>query len=318
MNSKLIVYNSAKSLRLIFIAALVLGVAIGAKPIQMAYATNSPIVEQSIKTITVEALIDGRSQLILDGNTSQWLQLDFAAPGRWGGRNDPTLINGKEWFPVWPDVPDANNYSCNCYSSIFKGVTPALSSSNIAVELKVIQGRGNVQIIQMPAGKGHPLIVEFDDDAFDGPATYQIELILGHKTNQTVTVDALIDGKSQLILQGNTAQWLHLDFAAPGRLEFQNEPTVINGKEWFPVWPDVPDAENRFCNCTSSIFKGVRPALPQTNMMVTLNVIQGRGDVRIVQMPAASNNYTLIVEFDDDPYGGAEIYKIELSIDFVK
>jgi hypothetical protein len=189
----------------------------------------------------------------------------------------------------------------------------------MSVEVKVIQGRGDVQIIQSPVGgMNQALTIEFDDDAFDGAATYQIELNISFKHTRTVMVEALIDGRSQLILNRNTAQWVHIDFAAPGRLDFQNEPTIINGKEWFPVWPDVPDAENRFCNCYSSIFKGVAPALPETNMTVALKVIQGRGDVWIAQMPTSDNDHTLIIDFDDDPYGGAETYKIELSIDFGK
>ena len=34
---------------------------------------------------------------------------------------------------------------------------------------------------------------------------------------KSITIQALIDGKSQLHLKGNSAQWFHRDFAAPGR-----------------------------------------------------------------------------------------------------
>src|SRR5438309_2122593 len=58
---------------------------------------------QPDKAIRVRAYIDGRSRLRLQGNTVQWLHLEWAAPGKHGGLNKPTVINGKEWFPEWPD-----------------------------------------------------------------------------------------------------------------------------------------------------------------------------------------------------------------------
>jgi hypothetical protein len=93
---------------------------------------------------------------------------------------------------------------------------------------------------------------------------------------QTLRVEALIDGRSQLIVRGNTAQWFHLDWAAPGRHLFRNEPTVINGVSWFPVWPDIPDAENRDCHCYSDVFTGVDPPLPLRDVAVDLRPIQSR------------------------------------------
>ena len=38
--------------------------------------------------------------------------------------------------------------------------------------------------------------------------------------------------------------------------------------------------------------------------------------VIIIQMPAARNNHTMIVEFDDNPFDAADIYQIELDISF--
>lgn len=127
---------------------------------------------------------------------------------------------------------------------------------------------------------------------------------------RTLTIEALVDGRSWLILQKNTLQWYHLDFAAPGRLEFVDVPTLINGQEWFPVWPDVPDAENRDCYCYSNVFKGVKPVL-NPKKLVEINVLQGRGMVSFVQYPSKDNDNTLILEIDDNPYGGAVLYEIE-------
>ena len=68
--------------------------------------------------------------------------------------------------------------------------------------------------------------------------------VAAQPATQVIRVEALIDGRSQLILRDDTAQWFHIDWAAPGRELFRNEPTIINGVSWFPIWPDVPDAEN--------------------------------------------------------------------------
>lgn len=127
-----------------------------------------------------------------------------------------------------------------------------------------------------------------------------------------IRISALIDGRSQLILRGDRAQWHHLDFAAPGRLWFANEPTVINGQRWFPVWPDTPDAENRDCNCFSDWFTGVFPPVPQTATQYDLRLIQSRSRAAIIQQPTASNDFTLIIEFDDNPEDAGDVYVVDV------
>jgi hypothetical protein len=130
-------------------------------------------------------------------------------------------------------------------------------------------------------------------------------------------IEALIDGRSQLILQDNTAQWYHLDFAAPGRHEFRNDPTVINGVEWFPLWPDIPDEENRDCNCYSDVFTGLYPPLPSEDFTVKLKPVRSRSETQIIQEPANENDYTLIIEFDDNAPGGSDSYIVELELEHV-
>ena len=130
---------------------------------------------------------------------------------------------------------------------------------------------------------------------------------------ETIRVEALIDGRSHLILRSNTAQWFHLDFAAPGRHLFVNEPTIINGTEWFPEWPDVPNRENRSCHCFSDIFDGVEPPLPLADVPIDLRIIQSRFETSIIQFPEESNDFTLIIEFNDNPPSGSDWYIIEID-----
>jgi hypothetical protein len=133
---------------------------------------------------------------------------------------------------------------------------------------------------------------------------------------ETIRVEALIDGRSHLILRGNTAQWYHLDYAAPGRHSFQNEPTIINGVEWFPEWPDIPNPENRNCYCYSDIYDCIVPPLPFAEVPITLRLIQSRHETTIIQFPNSGNDYTLIIEFNDNYPSGSDWYTIEIDFPY--
>lgn len=136
--------------------------------------------------------------------------------------------------------------------------------------------------------------------------------------SNTLIVRSFIDGRSHLVLQDGSLYWHHLDFAAPGRHEFNDEPTYLTAlyrerTAWMPIWPDIPDAENHWCDCDSSSFDQILP-LASITQTITMNVIQARDQVTIVQQPRAENDYTLIIEFHDR-FDGADWY--EVSIDYL-
>jgi hypothetical protein len=139
--------------------------------------------------------------------------------------------------------------------------------------------------------------------------------VLG-RAQDPIQIQALIDGRSQLILKGDTAQWHHLDYAAPGRHDFRNEPTIINGIAWYPKWPDRRNTQNQDCNCYSDVLSGVSPAIPSRAAKVTLRTIRSRGETTILQQPSAANGYTLIIEFNDNPQGGSDDYVV--AVDFAR
>lgn len=176
MNHKLFFSYWKKGLYLLCMVGLITG--LGIQPVQRVSAVSNASADlKPTEVITIEALIDGRSWLILQRNMIQWYHLDFAAPGRHEFVNVPTVINGKEWFPVWPDVPDAENRDCQCYSNRFRGIKPGTQRSKAPVEIRVLEGRGTVSILEQPSKQNqHALVIEFDDNAYGGPATYQIEI----------------------------------------------------------------------------------------------------------------------------------------------
>ena len=125
-----------------------------------------------------------------------------------------------------------------------------------------------------------------------------------------VRVEALIDGKSQLELRLNTVRWHHFDYAAPGRIGGLNVPTVINGAEWYPAW----EGATYNCNgCWSDVFVGVTPSVPWGDRTISLTRIRGRSDPQIMQYPMPSNDFTLVVEFDDNLAPGADSVIVEIA-----
>jgi len=139
-----------------------------------------------------------------------------------------------------------------------------------------------------------------------------------------VDTKAYIDGRDRLILRGETLQWHHFDHAAVGRHGGANLPTIIstklNGKQkmsavnWIPDWPEPPPAQIRY-EAESSVFDGLDPGLPSTDMKVTLTKLAARHALSIVQEPTRANGYTLITEFDDNPPGGPTWYEARLTIE---
>jgi hypothetical protein len=135
-------------------------------------------------------------------------------------------------------------------------------------------------------------------------------------------VRALIEGQSRLEVLvpvgsplPSSFQWHHIKGVAPGRLG-GTFPTAINGELWEPMWPDLPDPENRDCDCESSEFGMLPdPDWPYTwPYSVVLELVEARGgenSVRIVHAPSP-DDYWLVVEFDDTDTDGAAWYVVNI------
>jgi hypothetical protein len=81
---------------------------------------------------------------------------------------------------------------------------------------------------------------------------------------------------------------------------------------WLPTWPSPPPAEIRF-ETLSSVLQGVQPPIPADGERWQVQKVFGRGNVTIVEQPSPANAYSLIVEFDDNRFGGSAFYGIVLS-----
>ena len=54
-----------------------------------------------IRSLLIEALVDGGSELHITRAGIYWKELGASKPGRQMGRNEPTYVNGKPWIPTW-------------------------------------------------------------------------------------------------------------------------------------------------------------------------------------------------------------------------
>lgn len=130
-------------------------------------------------------------------------------------------------------------------------------------------------------------------------------------------VKVWIEGQSQLIIQGNTAQWHNLSYVAPGYEAPYGDPpaptylTTKNMKTmaWTPgAWSNGTSGDT-----TSDKFTGLSAPLAAVEQTVTLTANHVRDMAAIIQQPAAANGYTLIVDFDDTSSGGAYWYEVSLE-----
>jgi RNA polymerase sigma factor (sigma-70 family) len=126
----------------------------------------------------------------------------------------------------------------------------------------------------------------------------------------TIHVQAYIDGRSRLCVSGNTVHWSSLEYDPPGKQGNAERPTLINGQKWYPAWSSLPVGTLS----VSDNYKQLTPPLPRAAVTVSVNPINARGKVWVVQQPSAGNDYTLIVEFDDSAPSGAASYTVDLLI----
>jgi CubicO group peptidase (beta-lactamase class C family) len=139
----------------------------------------------------------------------------------------------------------------------------------------------------------------------------------------TYNIRGYFDGRDLLVIKSNTAQWHHLDFAAVGRYGGQDLATQIsttlNGVPqmtsypWLPTWPEPAPAPITY-QAYSSALTTLSPPLPVSPMTVTLTPVRARGSISIYQRPTFENDYTLILDFNDNSAWYADWYEAQITI----
>ncbi len=129
-----------------------------------------------------------------------------------------------------------------------------------------------------------------------------------HGSRFTYVVRADIDGHSVLTIRGRSARWFHIDYAAPGRHNGKNEPTIINGTKWFPSWPQP--GQNYNCDCHSSTFDKVMPRVPRNAVSVFVQAVSCRDTCSA----SYSDDGTLVIDFNDDPSSSDAWYEVRVTL----
>ena len=135
-----------------------------------------------------------------------------------------------------------------------------------------------------------------------------IASVTGAGAAQQLTVRAWIDGLSQLVIQPGRVSWSHLEYGTPGRQPPNtNAPTVLDGFEWYPVWPSTLPC------CAGLSSSPLATHIAPVANTISLTQQAGRGYTSISQQPTVENGMTLVITFDDRFSPGADWYEIVLT-----
>jgi hypothetical protein len=130
--------------------------------------------------LRVSALIDGRSIITIQKNRLWWHHLDWAAPGREGERNLPTIVNGKKWFPTWPTKwgKDVRCGGCTSSSLDLSSIGIHLGEFPVLDGITVVKARSSRASIKTfpSATNGYLTEVELDDNPIFSADLYEVLL----------------------------------------------------------------------------------------------------------------------------------------------
>ena len=211
----------------------------------------------------------------------------------------------------------------NCYfkeigrTLFFPGDPPDWEFSPAGVTYVITGGPGNYNpyLKKGDAEPGRYHLNLWATDTSWNTARYWFELIMPTPVGKKVEYLhflAWIDGSDYLHIQGNNVWYVHRNFQYPG-IWAANNPTYVNGDPWYPIWPDNWGYDD-YGQRSLDTYTNLVPPQPSYEIEITLEVIQARWEISIVQYPSSSNDYTTIVLLNDDPPGGAAWYEFKLSI----
>jgi hypothetical protein len=158
-----------------------------------------------------------------------------------------------------------------------------LPFAEVAVTLQVIQGRGSVRLMEQPSQRNGYTTVVRVEDRDSGDSRYEFELSWSRDD---------VNGSDAY---ESTFRWR-------GRVDVGCE-IEIQGSQY-----QVTDAGGSGTRERGATFSD---PLPHSEVPLSVEKRDGRGDVELIQTPDAGNGYTAIIQIEDTK-GGADDYEIEL------
>jgi hypothetical protein len=172
-----------------------------------------------------------------------------------------------------------------------------LPARDVEVELNVVEGRGKVRLMEQPSERNDYAVVVRIEDEQGGSGDYEFELVWDDDDDWDDDWDDDVRWNDDA--DGDDAsgafRWEgRVDIGA--RIEIRgNRHTVID-----QGGQGVSERRARF-----------ESVLPERDVPVSVRKLEGRGDVELLQTPSEDNDYTAIVEIEDDK-NGADDYEFEL------
>jgi putative cell wall-binding protein len=166
-------------------------------------------------SLTVRANIDGKSELVLGSGEVYWHHISNAAPGRHDGKDEPTTLNGYEWFP-WTETGTLHGERVSDPLSLADAINLDLYGSWELIGLEVSEALGTITVSQEPSAENdYEGKILFDDDAHTGDIWYTATLILrGANAVSTASLDVQDDAEAS-IPDGYTINWYAPDGDVP-------------------------------------------------------------------------------------------------------
>jgi len=120
----------------------------------LAQATEHSHARKSKKRYRIKAYIDGSCTLVLKNGSACWHNHRGAVPGRHGGHNYPTYINGKSWRPKWPENRRDGEVQSETLRTHSLEVPPAAKTAKIISRAKGARDRRGRRIVDAEVAFG--------------------------------------------------------------------------------------------------------------------------------------------------------------------
>ena len=155
--------------------------------------TNVTIAPVTItnNTLRVQALVAGQSQLLISTQGIAWLNAGGGAvPGASNGINLPTLLDGYNWYPIWPSLDTNSSYTGS--SSNFNALNLTPFTLGKSLRLQVTQGSSNsVSATNIVTNGMNATLVSFNNPSNSVANNYDVLVSIILTNSQSISFGAL-------------------------------------------------------------------------------------------------------------------------------
>ncbi len=266
------------------------------------------------------------SMSVLFCSVALWAQLPQAA---WEGE-----VDGKVEITVRGDRMDTREISGPMTNALKYRVYDALPARSGQVRLQMQQGRGSVKISQQPAVSNNFSAVITVEDPQGGRGIYAFQLfwdLTGSQSAPTTGSNSgngrrytIVDDRDPRNQASSNPVYSNTPSAAPSNQVGGQSNSGTNTGEQYLRWTGTVDdeviIECRQRDCVPLVQRGgnvvrdrveyTRP-LPVRDVRVDATDLQGRGEIRLLEVASQRNNYTTRIKVRDTQ-GGAGDYAFVL------